>query len=62
VILITAREWTQQYEWNAHYQIALKAGLKRDVADAIAEGRRPDQMSEDEAILYDFCRELHRDR
>jgi 4-carboxymuconolactone decarboxylase len=26
VILLTAREWTQQYEWNAHYPIALKAG------------------------------------
>jgi hypothetical protein len=25
VILLTAREWTQQYEWNAHYPIALKA-------------------------------------
>ena len=32
VILMTAREWTQQYEWNAHYPIALKAGVKREVA------------------------------
>src|SRR5215813_7465510 len=24
VILITAREWTQQYEWNAHQPSALK--------------------------------------
>jgi 4-carboxymuconolactone decarboxylase len=62
VILLTAREWTQQYEWNAHYPIALKAGLRPDVANAIAEGRRPPQMSEDEAILFDFCQELHRDK
>ena len=59
VILITAREWTQQYEWNAHYQIALKAGVSVDVANAIAEGRRPAAMSEEETILYDFCQELH---
>jgi 4-carboxymuconolactone decarboxylase len=26
VVIITAREWTQQYEWRAHYPAALKAG------------------------------------
>ena len=62
VILMTAREWTQQYEWNAHYHIALKAGVSPDVAQAIAEGRRPQAMSEDEATLYDFCQELHRNK
>jgi 4-carboxymuconolactone decarboxylase len=62
VILITAREWTQQYEWNAHYQIALKAGVSPEVANAIAEGRRPPAMSDEEAILYDFCQELHKNK
>jgi 4-carboxymuconolactone decarboxylase len=61
-ILITAREWTQQYEWNAHDPLAIKAGLKREIITAIAEGRRPEHMAEDEAILYDFCVELHRNR
>src|SRR5258705_11643731 len=37
-VLMTARHWTQQFEWKAHYPLALKAGLKKDVADAIAEG------------------------
>jgi 4-carboxymuconolactone decarboxylase len=62
IILMTAREWTQQYEWNAHYPIAIKAGLKPEIAAAIAEGRRPAQMAEDEGILYDFCQELHRNK
>jgi 4-carboxymuconolactone decarboxylase len=62
VILMTARAWTQQYEWNAHYPIALKAGVKPEIANAIAEGLRPASMSEDEATLYDFCQELHRDK
>jgi 4-carboxymuconolactone decarboxylase len=62
VILMTAREWTQQYEWNAHYQIALKAGLDPQIAQAIAEGRRPTTMADDEAILYEFCQELHRNK
>jgi 4-carboxymuconolactone decarboxylase len=62
VILITAREWAQQYEWNAHHSLAMKGGLNPEIAKAIAEGRRPDKMAEDEAALYDFCIELHRNR
>jgi len=59
-ILVVAREWTQQYEWAAHYRNALKEGLKREIADAIAEARRPDAMAEDEAITYDFTNEILR--
>jgi len=62
VILMTARQYTQQYEWNAHYQLAMAGGLKPEIAKAIAEGRRPEHMSEDEGILYDFCMELHRNQ
>ncbi len=58
-ILITARRWTQQYEWYTHRQVALHAGLAPETADAIAEGRRPDRLSEDEEAVYDFCTELH---
>jgi 4-carboxymuconolactone decarboxylase len=60
VILITARHWTQQYEWNAHYSLALKGGLNPEIAKAVAEGRRPQDMAEDEEAAYDFCMELHR--
>src|SRR5262245_6066062 len=62
VILITAREWTQQYEWSYHYGFALEAGLAKPIVEAIAEGRRPDGMAEDEAAAYDFSIELHRTR
>ena len=61
-ILIAAREWTQDYEWHVHAPIALKAGIKPDVIDAIAEGRRPDALSADEQIVYDFLTELNRNR
>jgi 4-carboxymuconolactone decarboxylase len=60
VILITAREWTQQYEWNAHHPEAMKAGLRREIADAIAEGSRPAGMAEDEEIAYDLAIEILR--
>jgi 4-carboxymuconolactone decarboxylase len=62
VILITAREWTQDYEWFVHYPIALKSGIKKEVADAIAQGRRPVGMSEDEELVYDFSTELHKNK
>jgi 4-carboxymuconolactone decarboxylase len=62
VIIITAREWTQNYEWNAHQPAALKAGLRREVADAIADGRRPTGMAEDEDIAYDMATEILRQK
>jgi 4-carboxymuconolactone decarboxylase len=52
-ILITAREWTSQYEW---------AGLDAKVADELALGKRPSAMSDDEAAVYEFCIQLHRTR
>jgi 4-carboxymuconolactone decarboxylase len=55
--LIAARHWTQVYEWNAHHPLALKAGLKPDIAQAIAEGRRPTAMAVDEEIVYDVLTE-----
>ena len=62
VILITAREWSAQYEWYAHHPLAMRGGLGPEIAQAVAEGRRPDGMSADEAAVYDFCIELHRNR
>src|SRR5438045_6521940 len=60
VILLTARSWTQQYEWDAHYRLALNAGVKDETARAIAERRRPAAMTDEEALLYDFCDALRR--
>ncbi len=61
-ILVTARHWTAQYEWFAHYPLAIKAGLDPKIAVAIAEGRRPDNMKDDEAALYDLGTALYRDK
>jgi len=59
-ILIASREWTQNYEWDAHYTLAMQGGLNPDIAAALAEGKRPAKMAEDEEILYNLCTELHR--
>ncbi len=62
VILMTARQWTQNYEWNAHAPLALKGGLKQEIVDAIADGRRPAQMARDEQALYELVDELQRNQ
>jgi 4-carboxymuconolactone decarboxylase len=61
-ILIAARKWTQQVIWNLHDKNAVKSGLKPEILTALAEGRRPPGMAEDEDILYDFCIELQQNQ
>ena len=58
-IMVTARAWTAQVEWLAHQPLALKAGLDPSVADDLAQGKRPAKMKDDEAAVYQFCKELH---
>ncbi len=58
-ILITARQWNQQVEWAIHAPIAAQVGVPGSVIAAIAERRRPEDMLVDEAVVHDFCVELH---
>ena len=57
-ILIIGRQWRSQVEWFAHAPLAAKAGLSADIIAALKEGRRPSQMADDEALVYDFVTEL----
>jgi len=61
-IIMTARQYTQQYEWDTHYMLALKAGLPKETANAIALGRRPDSLAPDEELMYNFVSELLQNR
>jgi hypothetical protein len=49
--MIVARQWTQQVIWSIHEPISLKAGINPEVIKALADGRRPVGMDEDEDIL-----------
>jgi len=62
VILLTARRWTQQYEWNAHAALALQAGVRQDIVADIAEGRRPERMTDEQDTIYTLLDELHRNQ
>jgi 4-carboxymuconolactone decarboxylase len=57
-ILMAARHWTAQYEWQAHKALALTAGLDPAIVAAIAAGERPRSMQPNEAALHRFCSEL----
>lgn len=61
-ILVTARVWTQQIEWNIHESLALKSGVKQEIIDAVRSGRRPAGMDADQEVVYDFLGELHNNR
>jgi 4-carboxymuconolactone decarboxylase len=60
--LVAARHWAQSYEWSSHYPLALKAGLKPEIAKAIADGRRPAGMAQDEEVVYDLLTEALQNR
>jgi 4-carboxymuconolactone decarboxylase len=61
-IMMAARQWTQLYEWRAHYPLAVKGGLDRQILVDLGAGNRPQGMKDDETALYDFCSEMYRDR
>jgi 4-carboxymuconolactone decarboxylase len=58
-ILLVSRRFTQQYEWYVHAADGKTAGLPDAIIQAVADGRRPDGMSEGMEIVYDFSNELN---
>jgi 4-carboxymuconolactone decarboxylase len=60
-ILMTAQHWGTQYEWFAHAPLAIKAALDPAIVAAIGAGRKPDNMKDDEAIVWEFTTQLRRD-
>src|SRR5215510_478352 len=57
-ILIVARHWRSQVEWFAHAPIAQKAGLSPAIIAELKANKRPGNMSDAEAAVYDFVSEL----
>ncbi len=58
-ILLVSRRWTQLYEWYVHAADGKTAGLSDAIIQAVADGRRPEGMSEGMEIVYDFSNELN---
>lgn len=58
-ILVTARHFRQAYEWHVHAPAGIEAGLAPETLADIAANRRPQAPRADEAVVHDFCLELH---
>ncbi|MDP9083657.1 MAG: carboxymuconolactone decarboxylase family protein [Pseudomonadota bacterium] len=57
-IIMAGRKWDSQVEFWAHREMGIQAGMRPEVAAAIALGKRPDPITSDEAVVHDFCHEL----
>ena len=62
IILATAQIWKAQYEWYAHEPQALKGGVKQKTINDIKAGRAPKTAAKDERALYDFVKELYKNK
>src|SRR5260370_14250010 len=59
---MVATLWSAPYEWHAHRNHAITAGLEQSVSNAIEAGQRPAKLSGDETLVYDLVAELLRDK
>ena len=60
--LVVARQWTQAFEWGVHVPLAIAAGTDPATIAALRDGGRPETMSAEEALVFDFLTELEADR
>jgi 4-carboxymuconolactone decarboxylase len=58
VICVVAREVGNQFEWQTHAPLAVKAGVAPEAVAAIGAGRRPRSLPGDLACATDFASEL----
>ena len=57
-ILLTGRHWNSQFEFYAHTRLGIAAGLDAEKIEQIRQGKRPDTLSPDEALVYDCVETL----
>ena len=60
LIIATAKEMNQQYEFSAHARLARQAGVSDSTISAIANGTAPAGLEGDEALLVNYVHELLR--
>ena len=60
LIIATAKEMENQYEFSAHARLARNAGVSDETIKAIATGTAPAGLEGDEALLVGFVHDLLR--
>lgn len=59
-ICVVARDTSNQFEWQVHAPLAIKAGVAEAAIDALRTGRRPRGLATDLETTIDFVDELMR--
>jgi 4-carboxymuconolactone decarboxylase len=57
-IIVVAAHWQAEFEWWAHARMAREHGVADEIVDAIGRGETPELVAADEALVYDFARQL----
>lgn len=57
-IIVTGRRWTSQIEWWVHARAGATAGLPEAAIEAIRTGEPPEFDEPDDALVYEFARQL----
>jgi 4-carboxymuconolactone decarboxylase len=58
VICVVARRTSNQFEWQMHVPLAVKAGVSQEALDTIAAGGTPRRVDGADACAIDFAMEL----
>ena len=61
-ILVTAKIWDADYEWNAHVGYASEAGISPIIIGALENKDYPSFLKEDEDIVYQVSLKLNLER
>ena len=57
-ILAVARHWCSEFEWHAHKQLALDAGVSPAAIESIRTHQVPDWETPEQATVHEFSRTL----
>ena len=58
LILSVGAVWQSAYELYAHTAVAEKAGLEPATIEALAAGRTPEELSDEQRVAHEFARSL----
>jgi 4-carboxymuconolactone decarboxylase len=57
-IVVVGAHWRAGFEWAVHAPLALKAGIKEEILEAIRTGRTPEFAKDDEHCVFALSKEL----
>ena len=61
-IIVVGAAWRADYEFAAHGPMAVRAGVSREVVEALARSETPAFERDDERVVYEFARDLVENR